>query len=105
MFDPQERWLQHVYVFMAAVAGAVTALSLMRWKEMSAPEIMLTLFVGASCAIFVTPWAAHALLGLNDTSVRTIAGLTYVTASGSNIIIPKLIKWWTRASGVEEDRR
>lgn len=105
MFDPKNVLVQHVYVLMAAIAGSVTALSLMRWKEMSTGEIALTLFVGASFAIFFTPWAAHELFGLKDSNVRTIAGLTYIAASGSNILIPKAIKWFGRNSGIEEERK
>lgn len=104
MFDPQEKWLQHVYVIMAALAGSVTALAFMQWKKLTAAEIALTLFVGASFAIFVTPWVAHEFFGLESANVRTIAGLSYVTASGSNTLIPMMIRWFSRASGIEEKK-
>jgi Mg/Co/Ni transporter MgtE len=93
--------LKAVYYGMAAVAGAVTALSFMRWREMTWPEVCLTLFVGFSFAIFVTPWIAFTVLGL-DPTVQITAGLTYLSASGSNSLLPLLIRRIRRMIGEEE---
>jgi hypothetical protein len=102
LMDQNDPMLKVVYVLMAAIAGSVTALSFLRWREMTWGEICLTLFVGFSFAIFVTPWIAHIAFGLNAADVRTIAGLTYVSASGSNILLPLLIRRLKRAVGEGE---
>lgn len=105
MFDNDHTTLRIIYVLMAALAGAVTALAFLSWKEMSKTEIALTLFVGASFAIFVTPWIAHLAFGMNEADVRTIAGLTYITASGSNTLLPMLIKRMHRLIGGEDEKK
>lgn len=61
-----------------------------KWKEMGWVDIVLTLFVGASFAIFMTPWIAQVVFRATDP--KTIAALTYLMASGSNIILPYLIR-------------
>jgi hypothetical protein len=98
--DPLMRW---IYMAMAAVAGAVTSLSGLAWRTMSWGEVFLTLFVGASFAIYVTPWLANLALG-PQADMRTIAGLTYVAASGSNVLLPMLIRWVARMAGLEDKR-
>jgi hypothetical protein len=100
--DHNDPVVRLIYTLMAAVAGSVTALAFMKWKEMSNAEIALTLFVGASFALFVTPWVAHLVFGLNGADVRTISGLTYVTASGSNTLLPMLIRKVSRTFGADE---
>lgn len=104
MLDNNHTVLGLAYILMAALAGAVTALAFLAWKSMSRTEIALTLFVGASFAIFVTPWIAHLAFGLDQADVRTVAGLTYVTASGSNTILPMLIRRLKKLVGGEEEK-
>lgn len=87
--------LRHGYLLMAAVAGSVTALAFQKWKVMSWGEVGLTLFVGASFAIFVTPILAEYMLGTNA-SPRAIAALSYISAAGSNVLIPVCIGWVRR---------
>jgi hypothetical protein len=93
--------LRTAYVGMAAIAGAVTALAFQKWKEMTPTEIVLTLVVGASFAIFVVPLILHLAFGLNETDIRTIAGITYISASGSNTLIPLAIRWLGRVFGAD----
>lgn len=97
--DANAFWVKIIYPIMAAIAGAVTALAFLKWKEMETREVVLTLFVGASFAIFVTPWLAHMILGDAAHSPQAIAGLTYVTASGSNTLLPLVIRWLGRVFG------
>lgn len=78
------------YTGLAAFAGAVSALAAMKWKEMWWTEILLTLFVGFSFAIFMAPWLAHMVFRATDP--RTVAALTYLMACGSNILLPYLIR-------------
>lgn len=98
MSDELKAWF---YMAMAAVAGAVTSLSGLSWRTMTWGEIFLTLFVGASFAIYVTPWIAHIALGPNSDQ-KTIAGLTYVAASGSNFLLPVMIRYTKRLLGHED---
>lgn len=87
------------YVLMAAAAGAITALAFTRWKEMTRSEIALTLVIGFSFAIFVTPWLASSVFGIEDSNIRAIAALTYIFGSGSNILLPVIIRWVGRFFG------
>lgn len=89
---PENDFLKFLYVGLAAIAGAVTALSFTKWRELTRMEIGLTLFVGFSFAIFVTPWLAHVAFGLDTSDPKAIAGLTYAFASGSNSILPVIIR-------------
>ena len=105
MLDTDHNTLRIIYVLMAALAGAVTALAFLSWREMTKTEIAMTLFVGASFAIFVTPWLAHIAFGMNQADVRTVAAMTYVTASGSNTLLPMLIKRLHKLIGTEDEKK
>lgn len=85
------RWL---YIAMAAIAGAITALSFQQWKTMTRGEILMTLFVGTAFAILVVPYVAHDLLGVNsfNNSLRAACFLTYIGGTCSNWMLPALIK-------------
>lgn len=87
------------YILMAAFAGAITALGFTRWKEMTRSEIALTFTIGFSFAIFVTPWLATAAFGIPDSNIRAVAALTYIFGSGSNILLPVIIRWVGRFFG------
>ncbi len=90
--DDQSYILRFGYIALAAVSGAFTALGFLKWKEMSNSEIALTLVGGFSFAIFVTPWIAHEWIGVAESNTRAIAALTYVFGSGSNILLPTIIR-------------
>lgn len=87
------------YVALAAVSGAFTALGFLKWKDMSRMEIALTLIGGFSFAMFVTPWIAHEWFSVEETNTRAIAALTYVFGSGSNILLPTIIRSVKRLLG------
>lgn len=97
--DEATALFRYTYVMMAAVAGAVTALAFSKWRDLTRGEIILTLLAGFSFAVFVTPWVAQQFLGLDDDNVRGIAALTYIFGSGSNILLPVVIRWTGRAFG------
>jgi hypothetical protein len=80
------------YVALAALSGAFTALGFVKWRELSGAEIAMTLIGGFSFAIFVTPWIAHEWIGVAESNTRAIAALTYVFGSGSNILLPTIIR-------------
>ena len=97
--DDQSFVWRYGYIALAAVSGAFTALGFVRWKEMSRPEIFMTLVGGFSFAIFVTPWIAHEWIGVAESNTRAIAALTYVFGSGSNILLPTIIRSVKRLLG------
>lgn len=87
------------YTIMAALAGAVTALAFRPWKQMTRLEICLTLFVGFSFAIFVSPWVAHSVIHVPADEPRAASFITYVMGAGSNILLPKVIAFFERLLG------
>lgn len=99
MIDGDGSLLKGAYIGMAAIAGAVTALALTQWKDLTRTEIAMTFVVGFSFAIFVTPWLASAVFGIDSSNVRAVAGLTYIFGSGSNILLPVIIRWVGRIVG------
>lgn len=89
----------HVAMLMASFAGAVTSLSFQKWKEMTPVEIIMAIFVGFSFAYFVTPLVAGWVLGESvRKEAQMIAALTYVTATASNVLIPRLVNWVKNAT-------
>lgn len=91
-----------IYRGLAAVAGAVTALSMLEWKRMTWPEILLTIFVGTTFSVFAVPWLAADLVGADIDSLRVACGITYMGATGANILIPVAIKRFRAFLGLEE---
>ena len=93
---------QLVWTILASFAGALTALSFRPFAEMKAVEIGLSLFVGASFAIFVGPWAVRLIFGSAPMDMRVVGGIFYLMASGSNILIPLLVRRLGGLIGAEE---
>ncbi|WP_069338320.1 hypothetical protein [Sphingobium yanoikuyae] len=91
------------YTIMAALAGAVTALAFRPWKKMTGLEIALTLFVGFSFAIFVSPWVAHSIMQVPANEPRAASFITYVMGAGSNILLPRIIQFFERLLGAKGD--
>jgi hypothetical protein len=98
--NPLMRWL---WPLLASLAGAVTALSFRPFKKMSGIEIAMALFVGASFAWFVSPWVNHMIFGNGPTDIRVLGGVFYLMASGSNILIPFAIKWFSKVFGTQKE--
>ncbi len=88
-----------VSALIASVAGSVSGLAFMPWKDMGWREITLTLFVGTSCAFFVAPWLTYHIFGVPTDTGRTVAMTTYVTGVGAHILLPRIIKFLGRALG------
>lgn len=101
---PLMRWL---WPLLASLAGAVTALSFRPYRRMKAIDIAMTLFVGTSFAVFVGPWVGHMVFGNENPNFRVLGAILYLMATGSNILIPVLIKHLRRfidpgAGGTED---
>jgi hypothetical protein len=90
--DADNPLIRAVYIGMAAVAGSITALSMMRWQEMGRGQIALTLFVGTTFAFFVVPWATVSILKIQDQTLQTACALTYLGGTCANAFLPKIIK-------------
>lgn len=90
--NDHDHQLRVLYISMAAIAGSVTALSLMPWKTMNWGEIALTLFVGSSFAAFAVPYLVGELWGVNLDNLRAACFFTYLGATGANAFIPILIR-------------
>lgn len=97
--------MRALYPVVASLAGAITALSFRPFRDMTKGEVFMALFVGASFAMFVGPWAVK-LLPISITSdIRLQAGIFYLMASGSNALIPMAIKWFGRVVGLREEQK
>jgi len=105
--SPDDFWTKAGAILMAALAGAITSLSFLRWREMSKPEILMTVFVGFAFAIITVPWITIDLLHLNNAdSLRAGCALTYIGATTANAVIPvmiKRVKKWASKLSPEED--
>lgn len=95
-------FLLWIWTVLASFAGALTALSFRPFASMTRAEIILSLTVGASFAIFVGPWVATWIFGAGPVDLRIMGGLLYLMASGSNILIPLAVKKLSSFFGVEE---
>lgn len=80
---------------LAAIAGAITALTFRPWEGMTKPQIAMSLFVGASFAIFLGPPVLHAMYGPGPINLQFAGGVIYIMGTASNALIPLAIKWIT----------
>jgi di/tricarboxylate transporter len=81
-------WPEYLYTTTGAAAGAVTALFLRQWESMSRTQIAVAVFVGFSFSFFVSP-----LLYSNLSNKQVAGGIFYLVATGSNVLIPQMVKW------------
>lgn len=101
MIEPHNNHAGIVYIALAAVAGSITALSLLSWKTMSWGEIFMTLFVGTSFAVFGIPWLVVDLAGIEMDNLRVICGITYFGATAANVLVPLVIRKLKTMLGLE----
>lgn len=101
MSDKTTLLINEAYIAAAAMAGAITSLSLAKWQTMSRMEIFFALSVGFFFAIFVTPWLAHGILNVSVSNIRVVAAMTYGCAAGSNILLPLFIRKIAKLFGDE----
>lgn len=97
--------MKALYPVVASLAGAITALSFRPFANMTKGEIGMALFVGASFAMFVGPWAVHLLPESITSDIRLQAGIFYLMASGSNALIPLAVRWLGRFVGFRETEK
>lgn len=94
-----------VYLVMAAIAGAITSLAFMPWKTMTLIERAISLFVGASFALFFVPWAVADIMGVDITALRAACATTYIGAVAAPALIPPIIRKLLKAGGLEEGEK
>ncbi len=88
--NPLMRWL---WPLLASFAGSVTAMSFRSFKQMTAGEIAVALFVGASFSIFVTPLVIHMVYGpVPSINLQLLGAMFYITATSWNILLPWLVR-------------
>lgn len=83
-----------IWSLLSSIAGAITSLSFQAWRNMSMAEIMMSLFVAASFAFFVGPLVLKSVQDL-----RMSGAILYLMATGSNVLIPRAVKWLTKVFG------
>lgn len=82
--------IKHIWLVMSAMAGAITALAQMRYKEMSWSDIGFTLFSGFGFAVFFMPWVA-VKIGVSPDDIRATNAVVYIGGTGWNILMPLAI--------------
>ncbi len=82
---------QFVWLCLAALAGAITALSYRPFDQMSRAQIFFSVFVGASFAIFVGPWVVGKF-SPDTNDLRWTGACYYLLATGANTLIPLMVK-------------
>ncbi len=83
---------QFTWTVMAALAGALTALSYRPFDEMTRAQIFFSVFVGATFAIFVGPWVVKLIFGTGPVDPRVTGALYYLLATGANVFVPLLVR-------------
>ncbi|KMS54730.1 hypothetical protein [Sphingobium cupriresistens] len=91
--------VRYLYIPLAALAGAVSSLGARRWRTMTKAKMAMTVLMGATFAIFVTPWAAHQFIGVDESDARGTVALTYLFAIGAHVLLPWLIQRLERLIG------
>jgi hypothetical membrane protein len=88
----EDSLIRSAWIFLAALAGGVTALAFMNHRTMTRNEIALTVFVGTTFSLFVVPWLAHRMLGIAEGDTRGIVACCYIGAAGAYTFIPAIVK-------------
>jgi len=99
VFDNDDTILRNVWMFLAALAGGVTALAFMNHRTMSRTDIALTVFVGTTFSLFVVPWLANKALGVAVDDIRGIVACCYIGAAGAYTFIPAIVKRFRNGKG------
>jgi len=92
------RWL---WPLLASLAGAITALSFRPYRKMSRGDIAMAVFVGTSFSVFVAPWVGEMVFGQENPDYRILGALYYIMATGSNVLIPVMIRKLRAIMGLE----
>ncbi len=86
-----EELKQFAWLCLAALAGAITALSFRQFQPLSVRERVMLVFVGFVFAIFVGPLIVGWILPHEQGDSRIVGALYYLIAAGSNWLLPATI--------------
>jgi hypothetical protein len=95
-------WLDFLWLLMAAMAGALTALSFKQFQPLTTRERIMLVFVGFVFAIFVGPLIVGWILPDERASSRIVGALYYIIAAGSNWLLPWAIE---KATGIRPEKK
>lgn len=93
---------QFVWTVLAAIAGAITALSSRPLDSMTRLQICMSFFVSASFAIFCGPLLVRFMFG-DNADLRIAGAIYYLLATGSNVLVPLAVKRLSGFIGVKAD--
>lgn len=94
--------LRHMWLVMSALAGAITALAQMPYKNMTWADIGFTLFSGFGFAVFFMPWVA-VKMGVSPDDIRATNAVVYIGGTGWNILMPLAISKARQFLGAGKD--
>lgn len=61
----------------------------------------MAIFVGTSFSVFVAPWIGQVIFGSDNPHFRIMGAVFYLTATGSNVLIPVMIRKLRAVMGLE----
>lgn len=100
-----DEWMvRYIYIPLAALTGAVSSLGARKWQTMGTAQIALSLVMGTSSAIFLTPWIAHQFLGIDEKDARAAVGLTFLVGFSAFLLLPRLTDWLMKFFGTGDAR-
>lgn len=85
-------WRDEAWIWLASIAGAVTAMSFQQYKDLTWRERSMLVFVGIVFAVFVGPLIVGWLFGAEKPDSKIVGASYYIIAMSANVIIPKLLK-------------
>lgn len=88
--ETESQLWRYLWIMGAALAGAISALPSMRWREMDVWERTLTIFVGGAFAVFLTPLVVERFV--EKPGLQTVCAFTYIMGICGNAIVPVLIE-------------
>lgn len=83
---------QFVWLCLAALAGAVTALSFKQFQALTVRERIMMVFVGFVFAIFVGPLIVGWILPNAQADSKAVGALYFLIAAGAHSLIPWTIE-------------
>ncbi len=82
---------QFLWITLASLAGAITALSLRPFDEMSLQRRFMVVFVGFVFAIFVGPLIVDWGMPSEPANSRSIGGLYFLIAAAAYTVLPAIV--------------
>jgi uncharacterized membrane protein YozB (DUF420 family) len=100
----QDDLLMRFYIGIAALAGAFSSLGARSWRGMTRTKMLVTVATGTLFAVFVTPYAAHSFIGIQEGDARATVALTYLFAFAAHILLPRFVHWLEKMIGTGDSQ-